>query len=48
MTTPQSPNESLLSKEAFIVFVDGLDHPEGLVFDDEQTLWACDVAGPGR
>ncbi len=33
-TTPLFP------KEAFTVFADGLDHPEGLAFDDEQVLWA--------
>jgi gluconolactonase len=30
----------LLPKEAFSTFIDGLDHPEGLAFDDEQVLWA--------
>ena len=37
-----SPNceDVLYSKEAFSVFCDGLDHPEGLAFDNEQALWA--------
>lgn len=40
MATAQPANVPLLRKEAFTTFVDGLDHPEGLAFDDEQTLWA--------
>lgn len=37
-----SPNseEALYPKESFTVFCDGLDHPEGLAFDNEQVLWA--------
>lgn len=35
-----NPEEVLYSKEAFTVFCDGLDHPEGLAFDNEQSLWA--------
>lgn len=30
----------LLPKEAFKSFCEGLDHPEGLAFDNEQQLWA--------
>jgi gluconolactonase len=30
----------LYPKEAFSVFCDGLDHPEGLAFDNEEALWA--------
>jgi gluconolactonase len=40
MTFSPSPDEALLPKEAFTIFCDGLDHPEGLAFDNEQTLWA--------
>jgi gluconolactonase len=32
--------EPVYPKEAFTVFCNGLDHPEGLAFDNEQTLWA--------
>ena len=40
MTISQPTNKPLLPKEVFTTFVDGLDHPEGLAFDDEQALWA--------
>lgn len=40
MTFTLVPDEALLPKEAFTVFADGLDHPEGLAFDNEQSLWA--------
>ncbi len=39
MTTFQPADKPLLPQEALTTFVDGLDHPEGLAFDDEQTLW---------
>ena len=39
ITIPQPLIQPILPKEAFTVFVDGLDHPEGLAFDDEQALW---------
>src|SRR6185437_10548926 len=32
--------QPLISIEDFDVFVDGLDHPEGLAFDAEGNLWA--------
>ena len=40
MTIPQPVGKPLFPKDAFRVFADGLDHPEGLAFDDEQALWA--------
>lgn len=40
MTIARPSGTPLLPKEDFTVFADGLDHPEGLAFDDEQTLWA--------
>ena len=40
MAHSPNPDEALYPKEAFSVFCDGLDHPEGLAFDDEQALWA--------
>jgi len=40
MTVAQPLDTPLLRKEDFTVFADGLDHPEGLAFDDEQALWA--------
>jgi len=30
----------LLAKEEFVTFCDGLDHPEGLAFDNDGQLWA--------
>ncbi len=40
MTIPLEESRALLRKEDFSTFCDGLDHPEGLAFDDEQALWA--------
>ena len=40
MSFAPNPDEALFPKEAFTTFVDGLDHPEGLAFDNEQMLWA--------
>lgn len=40
MTVAQSSGTPLFQKEDFTIFADGLDHPEGLAFDDEQALWA--------
>jgi gluconolactonase len=40
MTVAQPLDTPLLRKEDFTVFADGLDHPEGLAFDDEQALLA--------
>lgn len=35
-----NPDQPILRKEAFQTFCDGLDHPEGLAFDNEGSLWA--------
>lgn len=40
MINAQIMSKPLFPKEAFAIFADGLDHPEGLAFDDEQVLWA--------
>lgn len=40
MILSPSPDDALYPNEAFAVFCDGLDHPEGLAFDDEGALWA--------
>lgn len=40
MTMTPHEERALLQKEAFTTFCDGLDHPEGLAFDNEQSLWA--------
>jgi gluconolactonase len=40
MIPSPNPDEALYPKEVFSVFCDGLDHPEGLAFDDERALWA--------
>lgn len=40
MASVANPNLPLLKKEEFVSFCDGLDHPEGLAFDNEGQLWA--------
>jgi gluconolactonase len=40
MTVVQPLGTPLLKKEDFTVCADGLDHPEGLAFDNERALWA--------
>ncbi len=40
MTDVINPDRPLLSAKAFSTFCEGLDHPEGLAFDNEQQLWA--------
>lgn len=40
MTSVLNPDQPLLATEAFATFCEGLDHPEGLAFDDEGVLWA--------
>ncbi|MGA7341071.1 MAG: SMP-30/gluconolactonase/LRE family protein [Terracidiphilus sp.] len=40
MASIDNPGLPLLEKEAFVSFCDGLDHPEGLAFDNEGQLWA--------
>lgn len=40
MTVTLSEERALFQKEAFATFCEGLDHPEGLAFDDEGVLWA--------
>ena len=39
------PVEPTLSRQQMTVFADGLDHPEGLAFDNEGVLWAGGEAG---
>jgi gluconolactonase len=40
MTVAEPSGLPLFQKEDFTIFADGLDHPEGLAFDNEQVLWA--------
>ncbi len=40
MTDVINPDRPLLPAHAFSAFCEGLDHPEGLAFDQEQHLWA--------
>jgi gluconolactonase len=40
MASVLNPGLPLLDKEEFVSFCDGLDHPEGLAFDNEGQLWA--------
>jgi gluconolactonase len=40
MTIDPNSRQPLLPKEEFSTFCEGLDHPEGLAFDNEQQLWA--------
>lgn len=40
MTSALNSDQPLLITEAFETYCEGLDHPEGLAFDDEGTLWA--------
>jgi gluconolactonase len=40
MTSILNPDQPLLRKESFTTFCEGLDHPEGLAFDNEHNLWA--------
>lgn len=40
MTDVINPDRPLLPAKTFSVFCEGLDHPEGLAFDNEQQLWA--------
>lgn len=40
MTPVLNPDQPLLHTEAFTTFCEGLDHPEGLAFDNERNLWA--------
>ncbi|HVC45958.1 MAG TPA: SMP-30/gluconolactonase/LRE family protein [Terracidiphilus sp.] len=39
------PHQSVVPFSAMAVFADGLDHPEGLVFDADGNLWAGGEAG---
>ena len=40
MTDVINSGRPLLPAKAFSAFCEGLDHPEGLAFDNEQQLWA--------
>lgn len=40
MTVTLHEEQVLIRKEAFEAFCEGLDHPEGLAFDNEGALWA--------
>lgn len=40
MTVILSEDRAVLKRESFATFCEGLDHPEGLAFDDEGGLWA--------
>src|SRR5215469_13898721 len=35
-----NPDQPLLRTDSFLTFCDGLDHPEGLAFDNDGCLWA--------
>jgi gluconolactonase len=40
MAPALNSDHPLLRKESFSTFCEGLDHPEGLAFDNDQNLWA--------
>jgi gluconolactonase len=45
MTFFPQPFQPVVPCEQLSIFVEGLDHPEGLAFDDEGALWAGGEAG---